>query len=278
MSHPDSRQQRQHVAAWQILYKIKILKCLRHCHVVKFVGSYTDLKYIGLIIPPVAKKDLATYLLHISISKYRKLQTFFGCLAKALKFLHQQNIHYKDIKPGNILVHCGNVLFADFGLSFNFTDATRSITISMINRMAPRYCTPKVALLEPQNTLSNVWSLGVVFLEMITVLKGKLSKYIDEFFRTHGSQQAYICTNPVAFAELVKELQGTGNLHDCMALTWIQPMLYQEPQCHLTVAELVAEITASDKESGDSTTFCGICCVLLDDGFSDSIDECKVAA
>jgi hypothetical protein len=81
----------------QFITEIEILKRLRHRHIVKFIGSYTNLKYIGLIMSPVAAMDLATYLLHASISKHGELRTFFGCLAKALEFLHQQNIRHKDI-------------------------------------------------------------------------------------------------------------------------------------------------------------------------------------
>jgi serine/threonine protein kinase len=262
----------------QFITEIEILKRLRHRHIVKLVGSYTDLKYIGLIMSPIAEIDLTTYLQHAGTSKYGKLRTFFGCLAKALEFLHQQNICHKDIKPGNILVHQGNILLADFGLSFDFTDATGSTTVGIVNGRTSKYCAPEVASSERQNPSSDVWSLGVVFLEMITILKGKSSKYIDVFFKVYGSREAYIHTNLVAFVKLVEELQGMGNLHDNIVLTWIQPMLEQEPRCRPTAAELVAAITSCNKRSGDRTTFCGRCCVSPDDDFSDSIDEFEIDA
>jgi serine/threonine protein kinase/tetratricopeptide (TPR) repeat protein len=261
----------------QFIAEIEILKRLRHRHIVKFIGSYTDFKYIGLIMSPVAEMDLATYLLRADTSKYGELRTFFGCLAKALEFLHQQNIRHKDIKPGNILVHCGNVLFADFGLSFDFT-ATRSTTVGTVNGMTYRYCAPEVASSKDRNRSSDVWSLGVVFFEMITVLKGKSNKDIDGFFKVHGSRKSYVRTNPEAFTKLVEEFQGTENLHDNVALAWIQQMLEREPQCRPKAAELVTMITASDKESGGSTIFCGICCISPDDGFSDSTHEFEINA
>ena len=102
-----------------------------------------------------------------------ELRTFFGCLTRALEFLHEQHIRHKDIKPSNILVHRGNVLYTDFGLAFDFTDGDGSTTVSMVNGMTPRYCAPEVADQEPRNTSSDIWSLGVVFLEMTVVLKGR---------------------------------------------------------------------------------------------------------
>ncbi|KAL9044704.1 MAG: hypothetical protein Q9214_002177, partial [Letrouitia sp. 1 TL-2023] len=113
----------------QFVAEIEILKRLKHRHVVEFVGSYTDPRYIGLIMSPVAEMDFSTYLARADTAKHGELRTFFGCLARALEFLHEKKVRHKDIKPGNILVHGGNVLFTDFGLSFDFTDADGSTTV-----------------------------------------------------------------------------------------------------------------------------------------------------
>ena len=246
--------------------EIEILKRLKHGHVVEFVGSYTDPKYLGLIMSPVAEMDLSTYLKRVDTSKHQELRTFFGCLARALEFLHEQNVRHKDIKPGNILVDGGKVLFTDFGLSFDFTDANGSTTLSMVNGMTPRYCAPEVAMQEPRNTSSDVWSLGVVFLEMMVVLKGKTMGYVDEFFEQHGSQQAYVRTNYAAFVELVAELKAVGSISDNKALEWTQEMLLIEPKLRPTSASLILSISSVIQ-------FCGICCSSRDDEFSDAVDE-----
>jgi hypothetical protein len=253
--------------------EIEILKRLRHQHVVEFVGSYTDPKYMGLIMSPIAEMDLQTYLRSADPSKHRELRTFFGCLARALEFLHQQNVRHKDIKPHNILVNRGNVLFTDFGLSFDFTDATGSTTTGMAHGMSPKYCAPEVALHETRNTKSDIWSLGVVYLEMIVVLKGKTLDYMDEYFKQHGSQLAFVHTNSVAARELIVDLMGMGSLSDNKPLRWIQDMLLVEQQLRPTAASLVASITSAEMDEGGSTVFCGICCVSADDDFSDVVEE-----
>ncbi|KAF2198639.1 hypothetical protein GQ43DRAFT_493170 [Delitschia confertaspora ATCC 74209] len=48
----------------QFINEIKILKLLKHHHIVEYVGSYTDPKYVGLIMSPVAEMDLRVYLTH----------------------------------------------------------------------------------------------------------------------------------------------------------------------------------------------------------------------
>jgi len=253
--------------------EIEILKRLKHRHVVEFVGSYTDPKYMGLIMSPVAEMDLSTYLVRADAAKHLELRTFFGCLARALEFLHEQNVRHKDIKPSNILVDRGNVLFTDFGLSFDFTDADGSTTLSMVNGMTPRYCAPEVAMHEPRNTSSDIWSLGIVFLEMIVVLKSRTVEYIYEFLKEHGSQQAYVRTNPDALLELIAELKDTGSLSDNRALAWVQQMLVIQQQLRPTAASLVASIITASKEGEGNVAFCGLCCVLPDDDFSDAVDE-----
>jgi serine/threonine protein kinase/TolA-binding protein len=257
----------------QFVTEIEILKRLKHHHVVEFVGSYTDPRYMGLIMSPVAEMDLSTYLARADTAKYGELRTFFGCLARALEFLHEHNVRHKDIKPGNILVHRGNVLFTDFGLSFDFTDADGSTTVSMVNGMTRRYCAPEVAALEPRNTASDIWSLGVVFLEMIAVLKGKTVEFMYEFFKRHGSRQDFVRTNRAGLLELVAELEETGNISDNRTLEWVQQMLLTDQQLRQTAAALVASIIAVGKQGDGNGSFCGICCMSLDDDFSDAVDE-----
>jgi serine/threonine protein kinase len=256
----------------QFIAEIQILKRLKHYHIVEFVGSYTDPRYIGLIMSPVADMDLGAYLKQATASNYPQLRTFFGCLATALGFLHEQKVRHKDIKPGNILIHRGNILFADFGLSLDFTDADGSTTISMVNGMSPRYCAPEVAQCEPRNTMSDIWSLGVVFMEIIVVLKGKTIQYMIDYFGEHGSRQKFIRTNLAALSGLIRDLEGTGELSDNRALCWVQSMLLTEPQLRPTASSLVASIRVLSKEA-EGAGFCGICCASSSEEFSDWEDE-----
>ncbi|KAL9634617.1 MAG: hypothetical protein Q9164_003986 [Protoblastenia rupestris] len=252
--------------------EIAILKRLKHRHMVELLGSYTDPKYVGLIMSPIADMDLSTYFAQADATRHAELRTFFGCLARGLEFLHEQNIRHKDIKPGNILVYSGNVLFTDFGLSVDFTNADGSTTCSMVNGMTPRYCAPEVALFEPRNTASDIWSLGVVFLEMAAVLKGQAVDSVPEFLKRHGSKQAFVRTNPTALPELIAVLQASGQASDDRALEWPRQMLQTEQQLRPTAATLTASIIAAGTSADGNGTFCGICCTSLDDDFSDASD------
>jgi serine/threonine protein kinase len=225
---------------------------------------------MGLIMSPAAEMDLSTYLLCADTTKHIELRTFFDCLARALEFLHEQRVRHKDIKPSNILVHGGNVLFTDFGLAFDFTDAEGSTTVSTVNGMTPRYCAPEVANHDSRNISFDIWSLGVVFLEMIVVLKGRGVEYIYDFLSKHGSRQAFVRTNPMGVNELIVELKKTTHPADNAALGWAQDMLRIQHDQRPTAVSLMESITAVGE--GGNRRFCGICCVSPDDlldGFSD---------
>jgi TolA-binding protein len=255
----------------QFITEIEILKRLKHKHVVEYVGSYTDPKFLAVIMSPIAQMDLHGYLARTNSSNYNELRTFFGCLATALEFLHTQNVRHKDIKPQNILVDGGNVLYTDFGLSFDSTDANGSTTTGMVNGRTPRYCAPEVALEEPRNTMSDIWSLGVVFLEMVVVLKGKTTQDLDTFLEQHGSRQRFIRTNLAALPDLIVLLERIGELSDNLIFSWIQGMLSEGQHSRPTASLLVESITDSSREDR-GTGFCGICCVSSEE-FSDFSEE-----
>jgi TolA-binding protein len=251
----------------RFIAEIEILKRLKHQHVVEFVGSYTDQRYIGLLMSPVADMDLCTYLALANGSQHRELRTFFGCLARALDFLHGENVRHKDIKPKNILVHGDNVLFSDFGIAFDFTDQDGSTTVGIGSLGTPKYLAPEVATDQPRNTSSDIWSLGVVFLEMIMVLKGRTVQYMYDFLKEHGSQQAFVYTNITGTQELITELKELGSPTDNAALGWVENMVMLKQQLRPTAASLIASIVT--QKGGGNDAFCGICCVVPDNVVSE---------
>ena len=136
------------------------LKKLTHLHIVKFVGSYTDPRFVSIIMSPVADCNLKEFLeIEIIGSEERVserrsfLRTFFGCLTSALCYLHEHRVRHKDIKPQNVLVKGHGVLLTDFGISFDWTEAGKSTTSGDTVR-TPRYCAPEVANCLPRNSSS----------------------------------------------------------------------------------------------------------------------------
>ena len=139
--------------------------------------------------------------------------------------------------------------------------------------MVPLYSPPVFSLSSCGNLLTQLPFVGVVFFEMLVVLKGRTVEYMYDFFKTHGSQQAYVRSNPAALNELVAELRETESLSDNRVLGWAQQMLVTDQRLRPTASSLVASILAAGNERGGSTAFCGNCCFSLDDDLSDVADE-----
>jgi serine/threonine protein kinase len=82
---------------------------------------------LELLLLPVADTNLRDFLLEVSGPENPDQRTkdilyrCFGCLL--LKVRHN------DIKPRNILIHQGEVLFTDFGLAFDFSKSSSSTSM-----------------------------------------------------------------------------------------------------------------------------------------------------
>jgi hypothetical protein len=165
-----------------ILRKISHPDTVIHPHMVRLVASYTDLEDFALVLDPVADSSLKDVLhnpstpLNLEIST--NLRQWFGCLASALAYLHRQSIRHKDIKPGNILLHNRTVYLCDFGISFDWSGSHP--TTEGPSAMTQGYCAPEVWYADARDNSSDVWSLGRVFCDMLTVLAGKPMTELSE--------------------------------------------------------------------------------------------------
>lgn len=262
-------------AVRQFAAEMQLIKALKHRHIVQFVGSFTDPKYLGMIISPVADMNLAEYMDLMAAQKappnLTSLRSFFGCLATALQYLHDQSIRHRDIKPQNILIDGGNVLFTDFGLSKDYSDHAGSTT-SGVTAMTPRYSAPEVAAGDPRNTSADIWSLGCVFLEMVVVLKHQSTEWMRGYFSDHGTKEPYASRNPDATSTLIARLREVGLLRDNKMLDLSQSMLSFDRESRPTAAEVVTTITTPSGDDISATMFCGICC-LSEEALSDSNDS-----
>jgi serine/threonine protein kinase len=281
--------------------ELDILKKITHKHVVTLIGSYTQNRVLGLVLFPATVCDLGVFLdemdemqseygvesprflgsgafatllqrLWAISSTYgacRLLKTMYGCLANAVKYLHDNDIRHKDLKPRNILLDRNGGLFVtDFGISRDNTDASSSVTAG-IERGTYKYCAPEVARFEPRGRAADIYSLGCVFLEMNTVYRGE--SLIDfEKFRRDNEDHSFQ-NSPDKIRQWILKLRGTirifeGNegqlFHDDHGvfdiLDLIEKMLAEDPKERPLVAKVCKSLHMLN--SGVNCYF-GPCCV-----------------
>jgi serine/threonine protein kinase len=58
-------------------------------------------RYVGIIMTPVADCNLKAIMTTHPLppETHSRVRTFYGCLASALRYLHENRLRHKDIKP-----------------------------------------------------------------------------------------------------------------------------------------------------------------------------------
>jgi serine/threonine-protein kinase PpkA len=152
--------------AQRFLHEAKVIASLQHRHVVTIydVGKVGERYYIAMEyleggsladrieegISPKAALDL--------------LENLAGCL----DFLHRHHVVHRDIKPSNVLFHAdGSLRLADFGIAVRL-DEERDAVSAGGRFGSPYYLSPEQVEDRPVDARSDIYSLGVVFYQMLS--------------------------------------------------------------------------------------------------------------
>jgi len=90
-------------------------------------------------------------------------------VAQALEFAHKQNIIHRDVKPANILIRkSGQPMLSDFGIAKVLEVNEPALTQLGVGIGTPEYMAPEQGQGAAVDHRADVYSLGVVFYEMVT--------------------------------------------------------------------------------------------------------------
>jgi serine/threonine protein kinase/Flp pilus assembly protein TadD len=95
---------------------------------------------------------------------------FAAQICKALRAIHAANLVHRDLKPGNLLIsRSGQVLVSDFGLARSALQEDAGLSCPAEDSCGtPRYMAPEQLAGLPADERSDLYSLGMVLLEMLT--------------------------------------------------------------------------------------------------------------
>ena len=144
--------------------EVKLMQTMQHPRVVRLFDAFVE-EGNGYIVMQYAKNgDLAEYIASQRRFTERSIKRMFRQIVDGVLYLHNHHIVHRDLKPENILLdrnfHC---LVSDFGMA-KFCSGYGRHTVCG----TPAYAAPEVIKREEYSTAADVWSLGVILIQMMT--------------------------------------------------------------------------------------------------------------
>ena len=143
--------------------EVEVTKSLNHPNTLRLFGWGEQDGLFFLVMELVEGKPLRTPPGGFSLSQFR---AYLPGLMAGLLYAHDQGIVHRDLKPDNLMVMAnGQIKVMDFGLARSHEMKTVTATGTALG--TPAYMPPEQILGESPTPLSDQYSLGVTFYEML---------------------------------------------------------------------------------------------------------------
>ena len=154
------------VVLQRFVQEFDIISSINHPNVVKIYDrgfsdrhAYIAMEYFpdGSLVEVIAKGLSA-----------RQALSLLAQAASALREVHNRGVIHRDIKPGNLMARAdGSIVLADFGIAKRLDDP-RNRTKHGELYGTPYYVSPEQIEGNPATAQSDIYSLGIIFHEMLT--------------------------------------------------------------------------------------------------------------
>lgn len=178
-----------HVAEDNIITEIKLLKTLKHKHIVEMKDFLWDSKYIYIITEFCNGGDLSSYIKRRHSLPESVCKTFFRQLALAMQYMRSNEVSHFDLKPHNLLL-CREpgkyvLKIGDFGFAQHLKLGQENTMI----KGSLLYMAPEILLKRSYDATADLWSIGVIFYECLFGRAPYRSSTVTELLEKIRSKQ-----------------------------------------------------------------------------------------
>lgn len=210
---------RQTIADSEIILRFKrerqILANLNHPNIAKLLdGGVSVSGEPFLAMEFIEGETITKFAEKQNLNLEERLKLFLK-VCTAVSFAHRNLVVHRDLKPQNILVTAENEpKLLDFGLAKLLDEnllSETSQTQTAFRALTPAYASPEQLKGEPLTTASDIYSLGVIFYELLTNERPFHfeGKSLDEIIKTATiSEPSPPSTNPKSKIRNPKSLRG----------------------------------------------------------------------
>ena len=167
------------------LNEIRILASVKNKNVISYKEAFFDEKdsSLGIVMEYADKGDLFQLITERKKTKNyfteQEVWKIFIQLLNGLKALHDFKILHRDIKSANVFLFKGGI--CKLG-DLNVSKVARK-GLGYTQTGTPYYASPEVWQEKPYDSKSDVWSLGCVMYEMITLRPPFQAKSMEELYK-----------------------------------------------------------------------------------------------